>query len=275
MVTSFHEHLEAAAGFHLNWRAAFSGRLTTLVHLSANTRLRMLAEIGDLGTFPGAAGLVFNPFSIPTAFGTALPMMIHNHRSAARLGIESSHICLASPYLYAFRPNLDDVVAAHDCGLPSDTYPMNSSWLWHDKAVADSRLAALAHHLGVPLRIGRADGIFLSRALFDDMLAILGRFFTAAEIASLDPIYPLEEIVFPTMLPAILGSGARIAPTRAKVWLPQDPPDPGKIGRAIASGLHTSGKRIPQLPGTPVRKAVLANLPGEAALYRALGTTDA
>lgn len=84
--------------------------MTTLVHLSAGTRLGMLAEMADLGVVPGAAGLVINPFSISTAFGTALPMMIHNHRSAARLGIEASHISLASPYLYAFSPDLDDVV---------------------------------------------------------------------------------------------------------------------------------------------------------------------
>ena len=275
LVTSFHEHLEALAGFHLNWRAAFSARMTTLAHLSATTRRTMLSDMADLGAFPAAVGLVVNPFSIATRFGSALPMMIHNHRTATRIGLEATHICLASPYLYAFHPGLDDSVEQFGCGLAAASWPLHPTWFWHDIAAADLRLAALARHLNVELRIGRADGVFLPRALFDEMLTVLHRFFSPAEIAALDPIYPLEEIIFPTMLPALLGNDARIGPTRARVWEPQDPPTLEKIKASIASGLHASGKRIPQELHHPLRRAVLANLPGPLILNANLGTTDA
>lgn len=276
--TSFHEYLPALAGFHLNWRAAFSGRMVTMAHLSATTRTEMLQDLADSHLFPSGETLIINPVSIPTRFGTALPMMIHNHRTATRMGVEASHICLASPYLYAFHPGLDEAVEQFDAGLPAQHYPIHPEWSWHGVVSADARLAALARYLGTELRCGRADGVFLSRALFDEMLAVLLKFFSLAEIMALDPVYPLEEIVFPTILPRLLGPGGaplRIAPTRAKVWEISDPPSPAKLQAAIASGLHACGKRIPQLPDHPLRRAALAQLPGEAVLLACLGTATA
>lgn len=274
LVTSFHEHLAALAGFHLNWRAAFSSRMVTLAHLSATTRAEMLADMAAVGAFPSAEGLVVNPVSMATRYGTALPMMIHNHRMAGRMGLEASHICLASPYLYAFQAGLDDAVEQFDCGLPSAVYPMHDGWLWNDIVSGDARLAALSRHLGVPLRVGRADGVFLTRALFDEMLAVLQRFFSLEELAALDPIYPIEEVLFPTMLPALLGERGRIGATRARVWEPGDSPTVANVKAAIASGLYACGKRIPQEAGHPIRRAVLENLPGHLVLNNFLGSTE-
>jgi len=275
LVTSFHEHLSALAGFHLNWRAAFSGRMLTLAHLSASTRAEMLAEMAAEGVFPSAEGLIVNPLSIATRYGTALPMMIHNHLTAARMGIEASHICLASPYLYAFQPGLDDAVEQFDCGLPSATFPVHDGWFWSDIVKRDARLAALARHLGAPLQVGRADGVFLTRGLFDAMLALLQRFISLEEIAVLDPVYPIEEILFPTMLPALLGTQGRIGTTRARVWEPGDPLTQAAVSAAIGSGLYASGKRIPQVASDPIRRAVLDNLPGRLVLNTCLGRIDA
>jgi hypothetical protein len=271
IATSFHEHLPALTGFHLNWRAALSGRMSTIAHLSATTRAAMLMEAAEEGVLPSAEGLVINPISIPTRFGSALPMLIHNRLTAGRLGLEATHLCLASPYLYAFEAGLDRVIEAADCGLPAVTYALHAHWLWHEYARADPRLAALARHLNVEITLGRADGVFLPVALFDDMLALLHRFFTPAELAQPEPLYPLEEILFPTVLPALLGPGARIVPARARVWENDDPPNTAKIAAAIGSGLYASGKRIAQLRGDPARNAVLANLPGPAVIATHFG----
>jgi hypothetical protein len=275
LATSFHEHLPALAGFHLNWRAAFSGRMVTLAHLSATTRRQMLTDAAEIGAFPSAEGLIVNPFSVPTRFGSALPMLIHNHHSATRMGLAASHICLASPYLYAFQSGLDAIVADSDCGLPPTIYPMHQHWFWHEIAAADTRLAALAKHLGTELRVGRADGVFMTRALFDEMLTVVHRFFSPAEIAGLNPIYPLEEILFPTVLPALLGPQGRVVSTRARVWEGDDLPTQAKIQAAIDSGLYACGKRIPQDPTHPIRRAVLAHLPGALTLNACLGTIEA
>lgn len=231
--------------------------------------------MADQNAFPAADGLLVNPISIPTRFGTALPMMIHNHRFATRIGLQASHICLASPYLYALKPNLDEAVEHFDCGLPASTYPMHAAWHWHDAAATHARLAELARHLGVPLRVGRADGVYLPRKLFDEMLTLMHRFITADEVMALDPIFPIEEVLFPTMLPVLLGSDALIGATNARIWEPDDPPTPAKLRAAIASGLYNSGKRIPQDPQDPLRREVLANLPGSSVLEIALGTTVA
>lgn len=279
--TSFHEALPALAGFHLNWRAALSGRMVTMAHLSATTRTAMLFEMAQANAFPSADGLLVNPISIPTRLGTALPMMLHNHRTATRMGLDVSHICLASPYLYAFQPGIDDAMEQFDAGLSAATYPMNPSWYWYKVAAADQRLSALARYLGVELRCGRADGVFMTRTLFDDVIALLLRFFSLEEIMGLDPIYPLEEVIFPTIIPSLLGACAeggkhgRIGTTRAKVWEPGDPPTPAKILSAIASGLHACGKRIPQNADHPIRQAVLANLPGPLVLNACLGSINA
>jgi hypothetical protein len=58
------------------------------------------------------------------------------------------------------------------------------------------------------------------------------------------------------------------------VWEPGDPPTPAKVQAAIESGLHASGKRIPQNPNDPLRRLVLANLPGPAVLTACLGTVE-
>ncbi len=272
LATSFHEHLAALAGFHLNWRAALSGRMVTMAHLSATTRRVMLAEMADANAFPSAEGLLVNPVSIPTRFGTALPMMIHNHRMAARIGLGSTHICLASPYLYALKSGLDREIEVFDCGLPANLYPPHSGWLWNGPMMADVRMTGLAAYLGAEMRVGRADGVFMTSDLFEALLAVTQRFFTIEEIAALDPIYPLEEVLFPTVLPALLGQSARIGTTRAKAWEPGDPPTLAKLQSAIASGLHASAKRIPQDPSHPIRQAVFANLPGEEAILQYLGS---
>ncbi len=273
LATSFHEHLSALVGFHLNWRAALSGRMTTIAHLSATTRTAMLLEAAEAGVLPSAEGLLINPTSIPTRFGSALPMLIHNRLTAQRLGLEATHICLASPYLYAFEAGLDRVMEAADCGLPAVTYPMHAHWYWHQHASADSQLIALVQHMGVEVTLGRADGVFMPMALFDAVLGLLHRFYTPEELARPAMLYPLEEILFPTLLPALLGSGARIVPTRARVWENDDAPNSAKISAAIGSGLYASGKRVSQLRGDPGRNAVLAHLPGPAmlALYFAGG----
>ncbi len=249
--------------------------MVTLAHISATSRAGVLAELADQGCLPSAEGLIINPHSIATRFGTALPMMIHNHRSASRMGLEASHICLASPYLYAFQAGLDDVVEQFDCGLPAANYALNPSWLWYNVVAGDQRLADLARYLNTDLRIGRADGVFMTRSLFDEMLAVLHRFFTPAEIAALAPLYPIEEVIFPTILPALLGDGAKIGVTRARVWEGGDVLTQDSVRAAIASGLHASGKRIPQEIDNPVRREVLANLPGQLVLAACLNTTDA
>ena len=275
LATSFHEQLVALPGFHLNWQAALSGRMTTVAHLSETTRRTMLAEMAEHNIVPSATGLVINPVSIPTRFGSALPMLIHNHQSATRMGIEATHICLASPYLYALQPGLDDAIEHFECGLPATTYEMHENWHWHDIVARDTRMTALAKHLGTKIRIGRADGVFMTNTLFKSMINMVLRFFSPDEIANLDPVYPLEEVLFPTILPALLGNAARIGTTRARVWEPGDPPTPNTMRAAIASGLHASAKRISQMPGNPVRDVVLANLPGKLVLNARLGTNIA
>ncbi len=275
LATSFHEDLAAITGFHLNWQAALSGRMVTIAHLSATTRRKMLGELAEQNLLPSAEGLIVNPVSIPTRFGSALPMMIHNHQTATRMGIPASHICLASPYLYALQPSLDDVIASFDCGLPTATYDLHKNWHWHDCAASDTRLIALVKHLGTTMRIGRADGVFMSRDIFNAMLRLVNKFFSPGEIANIDPIYPLEEVLFTTILPAMLGSAGRIGATRARVWEPGDPLTKDKMRAAITSGLHASAKRIPQSASHPVRQVVLANLPGYLTLNARLGTTEA
>lgn len=235
----------------------------------------MLAETAERNILPSAIGLVVNPVSVPTRFGSALPMLIHNQQSAQRMGIETTHICLASPYLYALQPGLDDAIERFECGLPATTYELHENWHWHDVVARDARMTALANHLQTKIRIGRADGVFMTQPLFQAMLDLVHRFFGTDGIANLDPIYPLEEVFFPTILPALLGNDARIGTTRARVWEPGDPPTPTNMRAAIASGLHASGKRIPQTPGNPVREIVLANLPGKIVLNSRLGTTIA
>lgn len=277
--TSLHEHLASLAAFHLNWHAALSGRMVTLAHLSANTRAAMLQELPeDLacgGAIPSGDGLVINPTSIPTRFGTAFPTMIHNHRTAARMDLQATHICLASPYLYALESSLDQSVEANLAALPATCAPLQREWPWFDKVAADARLTALSHYLNVPLVVGRADGAFLTTELFDTLLEILLRFFSIEEIFALNPVYPLEEIVLPTILPVLLaGTPGRITATRARIWDPQDPPTPARIGAAIASGLYASGKRIPQMPGDPTRHAVLTHLPGLPRLQAHLGSVN-
>ncbi len=268
LTTSFHEHLSALTGFHLNWRAALSGRMTTIAHLSASTRDQMLLDAAEEGALPSAEGLIVNPMSIPTRFGSALPMLIHNRMVAKRLGLEASHICLASPYLYAFESGLDQIIAQADCGLPAVTYGLHSHWFWHQHASADPQLAALVAHCKAEITIGRADGVFLPIALFDEMLALLYRFYTPAQLAQPQVIYPLEEIIFPTILPALLGRGAKIVPTRARVWENNDPPNAAKIQDAIKSGNWASGKRVSQQRNNPARHAVLAHLPGPEIMSR-------
>lgn len=245
--------------------------MITLAHLSATTRARMLIDAAELGVLPSAEGLLINPISIATRFGTALPMLIHNYRMAKGLGLGATHVCLASPYLYALQPGLDKVIEQADCGLPSALYDLHSHWFWHDQARADTRLADLARHLGVPIRLGRADGVFMTAELFAAMLDLLHQFYDPAELAQPAPLYPLEEILFPTVLPALLGEGARIAPTRARVWEQSDPPSQAGMQAAIQSGLHACAKRVPQELGHPIRRAVLANLPGETVLSARLG----
>ena len=224
---------------------------------------------------PSAAGLIINPVSVPTRFGSALPMLIHNDQSATRMGIEATHICLASPYLYALQPGLDDSIERFECGLPATIYDLHQNWHWHDIVANDSRMTGLANHLQTTLKVGRADGVFMTKPLFQALLELVHRFFGAEEISNLNPVYPLEEVLFPTVLPALLGSTARIGTTRARVWEPGDPPTTKTIRAAIASGLHACGKRIPQTPGNPVRDMVLANLPGTLVLHSRLGTTIA
>ncbi len=275
LATSLHEHLAALPGFHLNWQAALSGRMMTLAHLSATTRPQMLLDAAEQGVLPSVEGLLINPTSIATRFGSALPMLIHNHQTASRLGLQASHICLASPYLYALQPGLDEVIAAADCGLHGALYDMHAHWYWHDQAQADTRLTDLARYLGVPIRIGRADGVFMTTALFEALLAVLHKFYQPTELAQPAPLYPLEEILFPTVLPALLGGAARIVETRARVWEQNTPPSHAGMVAAIQSHLYASAKRVPQERGHPVRRAVLANLPGEAALMTKLGTTIA
>lgn len=275
VATSFHEDLAAISGFHLNWQAALSGRMVTIAHLSASTRRKMLGELAEQDLLPSVEGLIVNPVSIPTRFGSALPMMVHNHRTATRMGIPASHICLASPYLYALQPSLDDAIERFDCGLPTTTYNLHKNWHWYDCVASDARLAALAKHLGTSVRIGRADGVFMSRDIFDSMLQLVSKFFSPVEIANLDPIYPLEEILFTTVLPVMLGNAGRIGATRARVWEPGDPPTADKMRAAISSGLHASAKRIPQSASHPVRQVVLANLPGHLTLNARLGTSAA
>ena len=262
LTTSFHEHLRALLGFHLNWRCAFSDRMFTIAHLSAATRHYMLAECAAAGAFPSANGLVVNPVSIPTRYGCSLSMMIHNSRIAQRIGLESSHICLASPYLYALQYRLDEELEGSDCSLPEHIYPLNPTWYWHDVAAADKRLLDLAKHLGVKLKIGRADGVVIESYLYNEMLSVVSKFISCEEIATLDPIYPMEELIFPTVLPALLGHTGRIAKTRAKIWEPGDEPTLSKLNEVVASGLYASAKRIPQDPSDPLRQATLANLPG-------------
>jgi hypothetical protein len=264
LATSFHEHLDALGGFHLNWQAAFGGRMTTLAHLSATTRGAMLAEIAELGALPSAPGLVINPVSMPTRFGSALPMLIHNRLTARRIGLDPSHICLASPYLYAVADGHDRVVEMADAGLPETIYGAHEHWFWHNHAAADASLAALVAHLGVELRIGRADGVFMPLPVFDEMLALLHRFYPPDALARPNPLYPLEEVILPTVLPALLGEGARIVPTRARVWEDGAMDETTTIS-VIESGLHASAKRVPQQPGHRVRQTVLRNMPGDAA----------
>ncbi len=245
-----------------------------MAHLSATTRFEMLAEMASRGVVPSGEGLLINPVSIPTRFGTALPMMIHNHRIAVRMGVAFSHVCMVSPYLYAFESGLDAAMETVEVGLPAAVYPVHPSWYWHDAVMTDPRLDALARHLGVGLQCGRANGVFMTRELFEALVALVQRFFTWEEIAALEPIYPLEEVLFPTVLPALLGSGGKIGPTRARVWEPGDPPTPAKVRAAIESGLHASGKRIPQNPSDPLRRLVLEHLPGPAVLHACLGAAD-
>lgn len=202
-------------------------------------------------------------------------MMIHNHRAAIRAGLEPTHIMMASPYLYAFRSGLEKYIGEHDCALPDSIYPLNPTWFWHAQAQADTRLAALARHLGVELRIGRADGVFLTAALFDEMLALIHRFFEPSELDNLDPLYPIEELLFPTLLPALLGTAGRIGATAAKVWKPDDPISLDKLRAVLSAGRHRCGKRIPQSPADPMRQMVLAKRPGLPALSQKLGTTTA
>jgi len=265
LATSFHEHLAALTGFHLNWQSALSGRMTTLAHLSATTRMAMLAEAAELGVLPSAPGLVINPVSIPTRFGSAMPMLIHNRLMARRLGIAASHICLASPYLYATMPGLDGVIEQADAGLPAVTYPPHAHWFWTNHAAADPCLTALLAHMGCEMRIGRADGVFMPMAVFDELLALLQRFYPPDALAQPDPLYPLEEVIFPTLLPVLLGSPERIVPTRARVWEGESV-DAATMQAAITSGLHASVKRVPQMPGDRVRQVVLKHLPGDGVM---------
>lgn len=265
LATSFHEHLPALTGFHLNWRAALSGRMTTLAHLSLTTRRQMLEEAAEVGVLPSADGLVVNPVSIPTRFGSALPMLIHNRLAAGRLGLDASHICLASPYLYAVAGDLDRGIEQASAGLPGQIYAQHDGWLWNRQAQADPALAALVAHLGVEIRIGRADGVFMPIALFDALLALLHRFYPPEALAQPEPLYPLEEVIFPTVLPALLGSDAGIVPTRARVW-EDGAMDPARIKVVINAGLHASAKRVPQERWDLTRQAVLANMPGPAVL---------
>jgi hypothetical protein len=167
------------------------------------------------------------------------------------------------------------MIEQFDCGLPATIYDLNESWHWYAVAAADARLHDLADYLGTDLQIGRADGVFMTNALFDEMLKILYKFFSPAEIAELEPVYPLEEVLFPTVLPALLGLNARFCSTRARVWDVNDPPNVATMRAAIESGLHAAGKRVPQTPGHPVRQAVLDHLPGHLALNACLGTTIA
>jgi len=265
LATSFHEHLAALTGFHLNWQSALSGRMTTLAHLSATTKLAMLAEAAELGVLPSAPGLVINPVSIPTRFGSALPMLIHNRLTARRLGVVASHLCLASPYLYAVTSGLDKEIEQADAGLPAVTYAPHAHWFWANHAAADPCLTALLAHVGGEMRIGRADGVFMPMKLFDELLALLHRFYPPDALAQPEPLYPLEEVIFPTLIPILLGNSDRIVPTRARVWEGESV-DVATMSAAIYSGLHASVKRVPQIPGDRVRQAVLRHLPGEAVL---------
>ena len=272
LATSFHEHLCALGGFHLNWRAALSGRMTTLAHLSRSTRFRMLAELAEEDVLPSAEGLVINPTSIPTRFGSALPMLIHNRLAARRIGLEVSHIALASPYLYAIEPGLDRVIESAKAGLPGQIYAPHDGWLWSRQAEQDTALAALLAHLGGPMRIGRADGVFMPIDLFDAMLALLHRFYPPEALLQPEPLFPLEEVVFPTLIPALLGGQAGIVPTRARVWEQTgEGMDPARVQAAIGSGLHASVKRVPQIRGDLTREAVLAHLPGQQVLRSHFG----
>ncbi len=274
LATSFHEHLSALTGFHLNWRAALSGRMTTLAHLSRTTRRRMLEEAAEEEMLPSADGLVVNPVSIPTRFGSALPMLIHNRLAAGRLGLEASHICLASPYLYAVAGGLDRAIETATAGLAGQIYAPHDGWLWNRQSQSDPALAALVAHLGVEIRIGRADGVFMPMQLFDDLLALLHRFYPPEALAHPEPLYPLEEVIFPTVIPALLGGHAGVVPTRARVW-EDGGMDPARIEAIIAAGLHASAKRVPQERGNPTRHTVLANLPGPAVLQAYFGSTPA
>ncbi len=275
LATSFHEDLAAITGFHLNWQAALSGRMVTIAHLSATTRRKMLVELAEQNRHLSVEGLIVNPISIPTRFGSALPMMIHNHQAATRMGIPASHICLASPYLYALQPALDDVIERFDCGLPTTTYDLHKNWHWHDHVAFDPRLAALVEHLGTTIRIGRADGVFMNRDLFESMLRLVNKFIPTNEIDNLHPVFPLEEVLFTTVLPAILGNTGRIGATRARVWEPGEHLTADTMCAALTSGLHASAKRIPQSFNNPVRKVVLANLPGHLTLNARLGSVEA
>jgi hypothetical protein len=152
---------------------------------------------------------------------------------------------------------------------------MHKGWHWHDIVANDPRVIEMVKHLGAKVRVGRADGVFMTRALFDEMLKLVYRYFDPVELSDADRIYPFEEVLFPTLLPVLLGSTARIAPTRARVWEGSDPPTVSTIRSAISSGLHASGKRIPQALGHPVRSVVLSNLPGNLLLRAKLGTTVA
>jgi hypothetical protein len=236
--------------------------MTTIAHLSATTRDEMLQDSAEEGVLPSAEGLIVNPVSIPTRFGSALPMLIHNRMMAKRLGLEHTHIYLASPYLYAFEAGLDQVIAKADCGLPAVTYRMHSHWFWHQHAAADQQLSGLIAHCKTDILVGRADGVFLPVGLFDEMLTLLHRFYEPAQLVQPNNIYPLEEILFPTILPAILGRSANIAETRARVWENSDPPNAAKILDAIKSGQWAAGKRISQKRNDPARNAALAHLPG-------------
>jgi hypothetical protein len=103
----------------------------------------------------------------------------------------------------------------------------------------------------------------MSLDLFDEMLALLHRFYPPEALAQPKPLFPLEEVIFPTVLPALLGEGARIVPTRARVR-EGEAMTAEEIETIIAAKLHASAKRVPQQPGNRARQIVLRHLPGEA-----------
>ena len=259
--TSFHEHPKFIMEHYLNWDAAFQGGMTYVAHFSANTRSDMLNSAAKDNIILSAPNFVINQKSIYTKFGTSLPMHLLNYEFSKCIGINPSYLYITSPQSFAIRTGLSKYVRMFDIGIKQASFGLDK-WYWEAAAKEDPRISELTKYLNIPEPfISRVDGAFIRADIFEEMIDIIMKFWSFDEIMNLNPIYPLEELVIPTIAKSLFDHNVRIADTRSKVGGGEEL-TPSQIHESINRGYDFSVKRIYQSRTSESRKIVLSHLPG-------------